>query len=1772
MTMLLAALALQTPSLLEFERVTLSSEFLCEGASIGDLDGDGDADVAAGPWWYEGPYFRARHAFYPAVAFDRQKYSDHFFSWILDMDGDGRNDVFVVGFPGLDAHWLKNPGATDGNWERFVVFAGVDNESPWFTDLTGDGRPELVCQHEDQLGWAEADWNDPRKPWTWHAALASGAGGKFVHGLGVGDLNGDGRPDLLRKEGWYEQPASRAGDPAWQLHPVAFSNAYGGAQMLVHDFDGDGDADVFTAYAAHGYGLAWFEQRANGVFEAHELLSAEGSPENVSELHALCLADLDGDGLQDVVTGKRWWSHGRRGEAGSEDPIRTLGFLTRRTADGIQFEKVVLHEECGVGVSVTAGDVTGDGQCDVVVANKLGTYLLRQRAPRRAGADSGSTPVRHIHLDLRQGQVPETDPGDAGPALILEMEKRNFDVTELAQEPAKVTGTAWYVGDGIDLGPDLAFETGTLRGWTATGDAFRGQPIRGDTVQSRRGDMTSGHDGEYWIGGFEIVGDGATGTLTSDAFPAASPYASFLIGGGASEGTRVEILLDAEERALFTVSGVDHETMQRVVVDLRAWSGQGLRIRLVDESDGGWGHLNFDDFRFHDDLPHFVPPPGVRAAVPYAAVQETGKAPADAARAMTVPPGFQVDLIAGEPDLHQPIALHVDLKGRLWVAEAYAYPVRDADDEARDSIVVLEDRDADGSFEQRTVFHDKLNLVSGFITGHGGVWVGAAPNLWFIPDRDDDLVPDGPPELLLDGWGYQDTHETLNAFIWGPDGWLYGTHGVFTHSLVGPPDAPEEERVPLNAGVWRLHPKTLVFEVFAWGTSNPWGVDFDDHGEAFITACVIPHLWHMVPGGRYQRQGGRHFDPYPWLEIGSIADHAHYAGNIGDHAWWGRDRAVADTGTDAAGGGHAHCGALVYGGASFPPEYRNAILFHNIHGNRVNQDRLTRQGSSFVGSHAPDLVLANDPWFRGIALRGGPAGEVYFIDWYDRNACHRTRQEIWDRTNGRLYRLSYGRSQSVAVDLRALDEPELVLLQSHPDEFWARGARLVMQERGLSAGCGEALVAMMNGDPDEVVRLRALWSLHVGGRADEAVLTAAMTSDSEHLRAWGVRLAAEPQQPSRNLLRQFPAMAASDDSAIVQLALAGAAQRADPRIRHAVVKQMLARGAHADDANLPTVLWYAAESLAADYPHELLAATQDAKFESVVRLLWRRFGAGSDAERGMLIEAAAQAPAAEGAAMLTQLARALRDLPGTEAPPAWAAHKGALLGAPAPDLREAAADVALAFGDADLAPLFRARLADADAQVAKRAEALAGLARIRDAGAAPQVLAALADPALQAAALHALAGWEVGGAPAAILENWEAFDAAERELAMAALTSRPSYAQAFLEAVIAGRASARLLDAAGVRRQLAALRDARCDELLTRAWGRSLPPDANAEQEIARYKALLTEEFLAGADPSRGRALFARTCVACHGLWGVGGVLGPDLTGSNRDDLDYLLANLIDPSAEVGREYLLTTVHLKDGRVLAGTVVDESEQRMTLRTATGDVPLLLRDVRADAPGRPGIERSSVSLMPPGQLQALTDAEARDLIAYLRGTHQVPMAATPDTLPYFFDGFSLTGWTADPAVWSVENGEVVGRAPQGLARNSFAVAPLRVDDFRLTCEVLLPDDTDNGGIQFRSELLPDGEMRGYQADIGAGWWGKLYEESARGLLTVTSGSPAAVKPGQWNRYEIEARGHQIRLTINGVAAASVDDGPGARAGVIGLQLHSGGPAEIRFRNFRIELLD
>jgi putative membrane-bound dehydrogenase-like protein len=601
---------------------------------------------------------------------------------------------------------------------------------------------------------------------------------------------------------------------------------------------------------------------------------------------------------------------------------------------------------------------------------------------------------------------------------------------------------------------------------------------------------------------------------------------------------------------------------------------------------------------------------GVLCALNVAPAQEQekrydGLAPEEAAKAMTVEEGFGVQLVAGEPDVSQPVAMALDDRGRIWVAEAYEYPRR-AEKNGKDRIVILEDTNGDAKADKRTVFMEGLNLVSGLEVGFGGVWIGAAPYLMFVPDKNGDDKPDSEPQILLDGWHYEDTHETLNAFNWGPDGWLYGCHGVFTHSRVGKPGTPDEQRIPLNAAVWRYHPTKHVFEIFAEGGSNQWGVDFNDHGQAFMTACVIPHLYHVIQGARYQRQAGKHFNPHVYDDIKHIGDHVHWLGDKGPHA--GNDK------SDAAGGGHAHCGALVYLGDNFPPEYRNRIFMSNIHGNRVNSDILERRGSGFVGKHGPDLTKSNDKWSRMINFKTGPDGAVYMIDWYDKQACHRNEPEIWDRTNGRVYRVSYNNAKTVQTDVAKMGDAELVKMQLHANDFYVRNARRVLQERAaagnLSADVRNSLAAIVRENPDVTRQLRAMWALHAVGGLDEGMILAQLDGNKdEYVRAWAIQLACENGKPSPSVMQRMVAMAKDDPSPVVRLYLASALQRVAVPERWAVLENLVAHAEDAKDQNLPLLYWYAAEAAVAQDKNKAVALMGKAKIPVIRQYVAKRLAA-----------------------------------------------------------------------------------------------------------------------------------------------------------------------------------------------------------------------------------------------------------------------------------------------------------------------------------------------------------------------------------------------------------------------------------------------------------------------------------------------------------------------------------------------------------------------------------
>jgi putative membrane-bound dehydrogenase-like protein len=1326
-----------------------------------------------------------------------------------------------------------------------------------------------------------------------------------------------------------------------------------------------------------------------------------------------------------------------------------------------------------------------------------------------------------------------------------------------AADPTPKEGILPLGKDGKPL--NLDFETGTLKDWTADGGAFKDQPIQGDTVAPRRGDMKSDHQGKYWIGGFEKHLDKPTGTLTSVAFNVTHPWGSFLVGGGPHEKeTCVEVVDVAKKAVIFRACGEETENLKRVAVDLNKHVGQEIQIRVVDTHTGHWGHVNFDDFRFHSEKPA-VETSGTPAVYKYA-----GQKPADAAKNMTVPDGFSVKVFAGEPDVHQPIAMCTDDRGRLWVVEAYVYPKRnkeksyllpEAERKGGDKILIFEDTDGDGVHDKKTVFMEGLNLVSGIEYGFGGLWVGAAPYFLFIPILENDKP--GEVKVLLDGWGYEDTHETLNSFIWGPDGWLYGCHGVFTHSNVGKPGAKDDQRQKINAGIWRYHPTKHTFEVFCHGTSNPWGLDYNQYGDFFIEACVIPHLWHMVQGGRYERQGGQHFNPYTYTEIGTIAKHRHFSGN----QWNVADRLKSGD----LGGGHAHSGLLCYQGGLWPKEYHGKLFMGNIHGHRINVDEVKPKGSSYEGDRNPDFLLSHDKHCIIVALQMSPDGNVYFTDWSDKQVCHNNDAAIWDRTNGRVFKIVHKDTKpEKGLDLQKLSDMELVKLQTSDNEWMVRHARRILQERltddAKRKGSAKALEMLWRrsaeGDND-VLRLRYFWTLHSIGEFDKEYPIEYFDDGSQYMLGWSLRSYYEKSKD----LGKHPK--AEFTNPFVRRNLASSLQRIPVENRSEPLRKLAQFPEDATDPVLTQLYWYALEPLAAEKPAEALAIAANAKVP-LLPLAARRVGAiGAPEATAVLVDALSKATKPEQQlAYLAGLQEANKGKRTADAPKGWADVYPKLATDGTPDVKKVALGLAVVYGDEKALGVMAAILADTKQPDTTRQAALTTLLDVRYAKLPPILYGLLEEPAFRAAAIRALAAYDAAGIPARVLAVYPKLTTAEKRDAIATLASRASYAKLLLAAVVAKKIPA--LDIPGETiRQLRNLNDKELTATIAEVWGSVRDTPADRKKLIADWQKKLTPNALTNADLGAGRAVYNKVCAQCHTLYGVGGKVGPEITGANRADANYLLENVFDPSAVIPKEYAATKLDLTDGRSLIGIVKEENARTLTLVMATESLTIPVKDIDKRTP-------SELSMMPDDLTKPLNETQLKNLFAYLKHTQQVLPLADADNAKEFFNGKDLTNWDGDKDVWSVQNGEIVGKSEKGLKANNFLKSTFDVTDFKLSLKVkLLPNDA-NSGIQFRSVPIEGSEMRGPQADIGKGWWGKLYEESARGLL-VKEGGEKFVNEGEWNEYVIEAVGPKVKMWINGELVCDYTDDKLAKRGQIAVQVHSGGPTEVRFKDVKLEVI-
>lgn len=947
---------------------------------------------------------------------------------------------------------------------------------------------------------------------------------------------------------------------------------------------------------------------------------------------------------------------------------------------------------------------------------------------------------------------------------------------------------------------------------------------------------------------------------------------------------------------------------------------------------------------------------------------------ADVVSSITLPEGFRATLFAGEPDVVQPIAMTTDARGRLWVVECLSYPAWTTNEAGSDRVIILEDSNQDGRFDRKTVFWDKGRNLSGIALGFGGVWLCSLPELIFVPDRNHDDKPDGEPEALLDGWDLGSKHNVFNNLNWGPDGWLYGCNGILGASYIGRPGTEKDQRVPMNCGVWRFHPTRRTFEVVAHGTTNPWGIAFDQYGQIFVANCVIKHLFHIIPGARYERMFGQDFNPYAFELIPSVADHIHWAGG-----YW-KTEGAENPQNDVAGGGHAHSGALIYLGKSWPEKYRNNFLTINIHGHRLNADRLIRQGSGYVAKHLPDVMRVNDTWFRGVAVVPAHDGGVYVSDWSDAGECH--DYEDIHRDNGRIIKVQYGDQQERSPNVRTMSENELVAWQSAGDEWRVTQARLALQERAEARNLQPVTATRLrelfkNGETTHE-RLRGLWALHAIGRTPR--VEEVVSDPDEYIRGWTVQLALEDSARAAESVPHLVEMAGSDPSPFVRLYLASALQKLYHPDRVRVAAGLARHSEDAGDHNLPLMIWYGIEPVVSTNDSAALKLLEQARIPKIRRFIAERLALRMSLNGLIEVLQRSTDPMADADVVRGMLA-ALNGRRNIPAPDDWPKVSRRLRQHPSREVRDDTLRLALVFGEGAALDELQERALDTRRNAVERAGALESLTQTRRPELVRLLQKALTDPGLRHTAIKGLAAYDDPETPKLILGQFGKLNPEERAQAINTLASRAVYAAALLEAVKAGVVPRREITPFSAR-QIHAYKDDHLQPLLSVLGSvREIAGDKAAQ--IARYKSLLKPAAVGQGNPSRGRAAYQRACASCHTLFDEGGKLAPELTGSQRSNVEYILENVIDPNAVVWDRYKATYFETSDDRLISGVVVQENESTVSIQTQTGIVIL----PRGEITQR---RQSALSMMPEGLFQLLEDQEIIDLMAYLQGPGQVPL--------------------------------------------------------------------------------------------------------------------------------------------------------------------------------------
>ena len=966
-----------------------------------------------------------------------------------------------------------------------------------------------------------------------------------------------------------------------------------------------------------------------------------------------------------------------------------------------------------------------------------------------------------------------------------------------------------------------------------------------------------------------------------------------------------------------------------------------------------------------------------------ATLSAQGLGPDEAIKKMAVPPGFEVHVVAAEPLVRQPVCIEFDDRGRLWVIQYLQYPNPEGLNRVQvdrysrtkydkvppppphgprgaDRITILSDSNGDGRMDQGRDFVDGLNLATGLAFGHGGVYVLNVPYLLFYPDRNRDDIPDSDPEVLLTGFGMEDAHSVANSLTWGPDGWLYGCQGsTVTANVRG---------IEFQQGVWRYHPRTREFELFCEGGGNSWGLDFDRTGELLYSTNYGGHvLLHGVQGGYLVKAFAKHgplHNPHAY----GFFDHSPHQNFYG---------------------GHVTVGGIVYQGDSFPDSFRDKYIAGDLLGHGVYWHQVIPRGSTVQTAHGGELIRANDTWFAPTDVTMGPDGAIYVSDWHDARTAHPDPDAEWDRSNGRIYRVSAkGTKTPPPMDFHQLTTDELIKLHEHRSQWYVRRARMELSDRHP----GKDAFASMLADPDERVALEGLWSLNAVGGFDETVATTLLSSPHPSVRGWTVRLLGDSREVTSEMAHRLDKFAEKEPAAEVRRQMASTAARLPAQQAMPIINANINRDIDFDDPYVPLLWWWAVEKQSVSGRDEVMRRfIRPSLWKSrlgsqflLTRLIRRYAAEGNAAGWDSALQLLKSAPDdAARDTLWSPLLQGLRETSAEKSTPAheelmkqhelfrfvhenWKAHPGHLT----------LLQLTLMRHDPDV---FEAALQDAmnrNVVIGRRVELLGILAETGNMSLVAPLLDVVnsEEPeSIRLAAARLLGRFDDPRIASRLIQWHQASATASvRSQIRDILLGRKVFAREWLAAVDRGELSAAVTPLDQIQ-QVALHGDAELDELVRKHWGRF---ETSRGEKLAEVRRLSNDLRATAGSPVAGAAIFKKNCAICHQLFGEGTKLGPDLTSANRKDRDFMLISLVDPSSVIRKEFASYVVQTRDGRVLNGIVFDRSDAGITLINAKNEKTMI------PANEIEGLNESQISLMPDNLYKQLTPQELRDLFSYL----------------------------------------------------------------------------------------------------------------------------------------------------------------------------------------------